>query len=122
MVIVNDPLFYTETVGQYEEKSLKQQSRLRKHKFQTQFIKETRDSGKRDKTKCPLCDDHDDIEEFQIFLSQSYSMDPLAIFPKNTMIKVVPIEECAKCVVENTPQYCMVSKFIKIRRKKTPRH
>ena len=35
-------------------------------------------------------------------------MDALAIFPKNTMQKVVPTEKCAKFAVEDTPQYCMV--------------
>ena len=49
MVLVNDPLFSREVVGQYEEKSLKQQSRSTKHKG---------DSAKRDMAKCPICDDH----------------------------------------------------------------
>ena len=49
MVLVNDPLFSREAVGQYEEKSLKQQSRSTKHKG---------DSAKRDMAKCPICDDH----------------------------------------------------------------
>ena len=71
MVLVNDPVFSREAVGQYEEKSLKQQSRSTKHKFQTHVIKETGGSGKRDKAKCPICDDHHDIEECQIFLSQT---------------------------------------------------
>ena len=69
MVLVDDLLFSRETVGQYEEKPLKQQSRSTKHKFQTHFIKEAGDSGKRDKAKCPICDDHHDIEECQVFLS-----------------------------------------------------
>ena len=71
MVLVNDPLFSREAVGQYEEKSLKQQSRSTKHKFQTPVIKEIGDSAKRDKAKCPVCDDHHDIEECQVFLSQT---------------------------------------------------
>ena len=70
MVLVNDPLFSREAVGQYEEKPLKQQSRSTKHKFQTHVIKEAGDSGKRDKAKCPICDEHD-IEECQVFLSQT---------------------------------------------------
>ena len=69
MVLVNDPLFSREAVGQYEEKPLKQQSRSTKHKFQTHVIKEAGDSGKRDKAKCPICDDHHDIKECQVFLS-----------------------------------------------------
>ena len=71
MVLVNDPLFSREAVGQYEEKSLKQQSRSTKHKFQTHVIKEIGDSAKGDKAKCPVCDDHHDIEECQVFLSQT---------------------------------------------------
>ena len=120
MVLVNDPLFSGEAVGQYEDKSLKQQSRSTKHKFQTHVIKEIGDSAKRDKAKCPVCDDHHNIEECQVFLSQttenrsktlirrSYAMDALAISPKNTMQKVVPIEGCAKFAVEDTPLFCMV--------------
>ena len=69
MVLVDDPLFSREIVGQYEEKPLKQQSRSTKQKFQSHFIKEAGDSGKRDKAKCPICDDHHDIEECQVFLS-----------------------------------------------------
>ena len=71
MVLVNDPLFSREAVGQYEEKPLKQKTRSTKYKFQTHVIKEAGDSGKRDKAKCPVCDDHHDIEECQVFLSQT---------------------------------------------------
>ena len=53
MVLVNGPLFSREAFGQYEEKSLKQQSRSTKCKFQTRVLKDTGDSGKRDKAKCP---------------------------------------------------------------------
>ena len=67
----NDPLFSREVVGQYEEKSLKQQSRSTKHKFQTHVIKEIGESAKRDKGKRPVCDDHHNIEECQVFLSQT---------------------------------------------------
>ena len=71
MVLVNDFLFSREAVGQYEEKPLKQQSRSTKHKFQTHAIQEAGDSGKRDKAKCPVCDDHHGTEECQVFLSQT---------------------------------------------------
>ena len=71
MVLVDDLLFSRETVGQYEEKPLKQQSRSTKHTFQTHAIKEAGDNGKRDKAQCQVCDDHHDIEECQIFLSQT---------------------------------------------------
>ena len=71
MVLVNDPLFSREAVGQYDEKPLKQQSRSTKHKFQTHVIKEAEGSGKRDKANCPVCDDHHDIEQCQVFLSQT---------------------------------------------------
>ena len=71
MVLVNDPLFSRETVGQYKEKPLNQQSRSTKHKFQTHVIKKAGDSGKRDIAKCPVCDDHHDIEKCQVFLSQT---------------------------------------------------
>ena len=118
MVLVNDPLFSREAVDKYKEKSLKQQSRSTKHKFQIHVIKEIGDSVKRDKARCPVCDDHHDIEECQVFLRQttedrrhyirSYAMDALAISPKNTMPKVVPIEGCAKFAVEDTPLFCMV--------------
>ena len=40
MVLVNDPLFSREAVGQYEEKPLNQQSRSTKHKLQTHDIKQ----------------------------------------------------------------------------------
>ena len=46
MVLVNDPFFPKEAVGQYEEKPLKQQSRSTKHKFQTHVIEEAGDSGR----------------------------------------------------------------------------
>ena len=65
MVLVNDPLFSREAVGQYEEKPFKQQNRSTKHKFQTHVIKETGESGKRDQVKCSVCDDHHDIEEME---------------------------------------------------------
>ena len=71
MVLVNDPLLSREAVGQCEEKPLKQQSRSTKHKFQTHVIKEAGDSGKRDKAKCPVCDDHHDIGECQVVFSQT---------------------------------------------------
>ena len=71
MVLVNDSLFSREAVGQYEEKPLKQQSRSTKHNFQTHVIKEAGDSGKRDKAKRPVWDDHPDIAECQVFLSQT---------------------------------------------------
>ena len=70
MVLVNDPLFSREAVGQYEEKPFKQQSKSTKYKFQTHVIKEAGDSEKRDKAKCPICDEHD-IKECQVFLSQT---------------------------------------------------
>ena len=38
MILVNDPLFSREAVGQYEENSLKEQSKSTKHKFQTYVI------------------------------------------------------------------------------------
>ena len=53
MVLVNDPLFSREAVSQYEEKSLTQQSRSTKHKFQTHVIKEIGDSAKRDMEERP---------------------------------------------------------------------
>ena len=71
MVLVNDPLFSREAVGQHEEKPLKQQSRSTKHKFQTHVIKEAGESMKRDKAKCPVFDYHHDIEECQVFSSQT---------------------------------------------------
>ena len=71
MVLVDDPLFSREALGQYEEKLLKQQSRSTKHKFQTHVIREAGHRGKTDKAKCPICDDHHDIEECQVFLSQT---------------------------------------------------
>ena len=71
MVLVNNHLFSREAVGQYEEKPLKQQSRSTKRKFQTHVIKEAGGSGKRDKAKRPVCDDHHEIEECQVFLSQT---------------------------------------------------
>ena len=56
--------------------------------------------------KCSIGDDHHDIEECQVFLSQTMedrgktlSMIALATFSKNTMQKVVPIEGCAKFTV-----------------------
>ena len=58
MVLVNDPLFSREAVGQYKEKPLKQQSRSTKYKFQTHVIKEVGSSENRDKTKCLICDEH----------------------------------------------------------------
>ena len=71
MVLVIGSLFSREAVGQYEEKYLKHQSRSTNHKFQTHVIKEIEDSAKRDKAKCPVCDDHHDIEECQVFFSQT---------------------------------------------------
>ena len=71
LVLVNNPLFSREAVGQYEEKPLKRQSRSTKHRFQAHVTKEIGDSGKSDKVKCPVCDDHHDIEECQVFLSQT---------------------------------------------------
>ena len=67
MVLVNNPLFSREAVGQYEEKSLKQQSRSTKHKFQTHVIKEIGDSAKRGKTRCPICDDYHDMKNVKYF-------------------------------------------------------
>ena len=71
MVLVNDPHFSREAIGQYEEKPLKHQSRSPRQRFQAHVIKEKWDSGKRDKAKCSVCDDHYDIEECQVFLSQT---------------------------------------------------
>ena len=71
MVLVNDPLFSREAVVQYELKSLKQQSRSAKHKLSYHVIKEAGDSGKRDKAKCIVWNDHPDIAECQVFLSQT---------------------------------------------------
>ena len=71
MGLVKDPLFSREAVGQSEEKPLKQQSRSTKHKFKTHVIKETGDSEKKVKAKCPVFDDHHDIEECQVFFSQT---------------------------------------------------
>ena len=63
--------FSREPVSQYENKPLKQQGRSTKHKFLTHVIKERGDSGKRDKAKCTVCDDHHDIAECQVFLSET---------------------------------------------------
>ena len=71
MVIVNDPLFSREAVVQYELKSLKQQSRTAKHELSYYVIKDAGDSGKRDKAKCIVWNDHPDIAECQVFLSQT---------------------------------------------------
>ena len=73
MVLVIDSLFSREAVGQYEEKSLKHQSRSTNHKFQTHIINKIEDSAKRDKAKCPVCDDHHDIEEARCFIRRSYA-------------------------------------------------
>ena len=82
MVLVNDPPFSREAVGQYEEKPLKQHSRSTRHKFQTHVIKEAEDSGKRDKAKCPVCDYHHDIEDCQVFLSQTMEDRSKALYKK----------------------------------------
>ena len=42
-----------------------------KLEFQTHVIMETGDSVKREKTKCLVYDDHQDIEEYQVFLIQT---------------------------------------------------
>ena len=65
IVLVNDPPFSREAIGQYKEKPLKQQSRSTKHKFPSHAIKEAEDSGKRGKAKCPVCDYHHGIEDCQ---------------------------------------------------------
>ena len=123
MGLVKDPIFSREAVGQSEEKPLKQQSRSTKQKFKTHVIKETGDSGKRDKAKCPVFDDIEDImilknvkyfsvkpwkTEARHYISRCYDMGALVIYPKSTMQKVVPIEGCAKFAVKDTCQYCMV--------------
>ena len=82
MVLVNDPFPSREAVGQYEEKSLKQQSTSAKHKFQTHVIKKAGDSGKRDKTNCPVCDGHHGIKECQLFLSQTTENRSKALYKK----------------------------------------
>ena len=82
MVLVNDRLFPRGAVGQYEEKPLKQQSRSTKHKFQTHVIKEAENSGNKDKTKCPVCDGHHDIEECQVFPSQTIEDRSKALYKK----------------------------------------
>ena len=45
--------------------------------------------------------------ETRHYIRSCYTMDALAIFPKNTMQHVVPIG-CAKFAVEDIPQYYMV--------------
>ena len=50
---------------------LKQQSRSKKHRLHTHVTKETKDSGKKDKPKCSVCVYYHDIEECQVFLSQT---------------------------------------------------
>ena len=65
-------LFFQEKLlAQHEEKPLTQQSTSTRQKFQTHVIKKTGDSWKLDKAKCPVCDDHHNIEECHIFLSQT---------------------------------------------------
>ena len=54
MALVNNPLFSREAVDQHEEKPLKQSSRSTKHKFLTHVIKETGNSGKRNKVVSSL--------------------------------------------------------------------
>lgn len=60
--------------------------------------------------KCPVCNDHCDIEECLVFLIQTIEdrnkrlnkklyYDALAIFPKNIMQNAMPIR-CAKFAVE----------------------
>ena len=71
MALINDPFFSKEAVGQYEQKPLKQKSRSTKHKFLTYAIKDTGDSKNRNKAKCPVCDDHHNIDEYQVFLSET---------------------------------------------------
>ena len=63
--------FSREAVDQNQETPLKQQNSSTKQKFQTHIIKEKRDSGKRDKVRGQVCDDHHDIEECQVFMSQT---------------------------------------------------
>ena len=76
--------------------------------MQTHVIKETGDSGKRDKEKCPVCDDHHDVKECQVLLSQTMEdkQDKKNLCygylgNENIIQKVVPIEGCST-------QYCMV--------------
>ena len=71
MALINDPLFSKKVVGQYEQKPLKQKSRSRKHKFLTHAIKDTGDSENRNTAKCPVCDDHHNIDKYQVFLSET---------------------------------------------------
>ena len=108
MVLVNDPLFSREAVGQYEEKPLKQQSRSTKHKFQTHVIKEAGDSGKRDKAKCPICDEHD-IEECQVFLSQTMEDRSKTLYKKKL---------CYGCLgnisKEHNPKSCASRRMCKV--------
>ena len=70
LILINNLLFSRAAADQYEEKLLKQQSRSTRHMFQAHVIKETGDSGKRDKAKCPVCNDHHDVEKYQVFLGQ----------------------------------------------------
>ena len=63
MVLVNNIIFPREAVGQYEKEIIKIAKQIKNNKFQTHIIKETGDSGKRDKAKCLVFDDHHDIEE-----------------------------------------------------------
>ena len=90
MVLVNDPLFSRELVGQYEEKPLKKQSRSTRHKVQSHFIKKARDIGMRDKAKCPVCDDHHDIEECQVFLSQTMEDRTKTLYKKKLWMLWMP--------------------------------
>ena len=119
MVLVNDPLFSRAAVGQYKEKPLKQ-SISTKYKFQTHVIKEAGDSGKKDKAKCLICDEHHDIKECQKFLIQTMEDRSKTLYKKKlcygclgNISKEHNTKSCAnrrmcKNCSGQHPQYCMV--------------
>ena len=59
----------------------------------------------KDKAKYPVSNGHHEIEECQVFFSQTIEGRSLVISLKNTMEKFVTIEGCAKFALDDTPQH-----------------
>ena len=79
MTIVNDPLFSREAVGQYIDKRLKPH---KPKKIQIYAIKETSGNRKTETSKCPICEDHHDIEECTTILEQDVEDRSKTIYKK----------------------------------------
>ena len=92
MILVNDPLFSREAVGQYDQKTPRPQKFHKHQKIHTYAItKDEREVTQAKTGTCPVCEKgHQDIEDCPTFLTQPVQDRSKTVFKKKLCYGCLP--------------------------------